>query len=135
VQSRLSRGSTRPTNQFSCSLFLLSPASWYTNPQTLALTDLLKIKNQINPIPEGYLAAMEEQKRRFEAEQKQALAAAKAAALAELDVDPDMADAVDEEPKGEHPAQVEAKEALAAASMVEVGENPEEIAIEDDEDE
>jgi hypothetical protein len=35
------------------------PASWYTNPQTLAFTSLLQIENRINPIPEGYLEVAE----------------------------------------------------------------------------
>ena len=32
-------------------------ASWYTNPQTLALCKLLDIENKINPAPPGFKAA------------------------------------------------------------------------------
>lgn len=76
---------------------------------------------------------MEEQKRRFEVDKKAALAAAKAQALAELDADSSTTDVIDEEPKGEHPAQVEEKEAVAAAADG-GGANPEEIFMHDDDE-
>ncbi|GAA6042229.1 hypothetical protein JCM8097_005106 [Rhodosporidiobolus ruineniae] len=117
--------------------------SWYTNPQTLALTSLLEIENKINPIPEGYLAHLAEQ----EAARKAALAEAKRAALAALDdEEPGQGGAegreLDEEPKGEHPDQVRRKEEVAAqhaeqaqkTTALSVTANPEEIAL-DDEDE
>ncbi|BGP45752.1 lariat debranching enzyme [Rhodotorula kratochvilovae] len=95
--------------------------SWYTNPQTLAFSALLGIKNRINPIPEGYLAALE-------AEKARALAAAKAEALAEVDA---AGEQVDEEPAGETAAQVVQKGEDVPAGQQ---ENPEEIAVDDDEE-
>lgn len=91
-------------------------ASWYTNPQTLAFTSLLQIENRINPIPEGYLAALE-------ADKKRALEEAKAEALREIEM---AGERVDEEPAGEKASEVAAKEAAGGAA------NPEEIAIDDD---
>lgn len=93
-------------------------ASWYTNPQTLAFTSLLQIENRINPIPEGYFAALE-------ADKKRALEEAKAEALREIEM---AGERVDEEPVGEKASKVAAKEAHAEAA------NPEEIAVDDDDD-
>ncbi|GAA5840451.1 hypothetical protein JCM11251_006564 [Rhodosporidiobolus azoricus] len=114
--------------------------SWYTNPQTLSITSLLQIENKINPIPEGYLAAMEAAK--VDEAKRQALEEAKAAALAEIELDAGGVgeEVVDEEPRGEHPDQVKRREEIveqrAAAEETAGGSggNPEEIAIEDDED-
>ncbi|GAA5865870.1 hypothetical protein JCM8547_005741 [Rhodosporidiobolus lusitaniae] len=100
--------------------------SWFTNPQTLALTALLQIENKINPVPEGYLEAMEQQR-------KAELAAAKAAALAELAAEGE-GEGGDEEPRGEHPAQVEEKERVAAAEQENQQGNPEEIVLDDDDE-
>ncbi|BGP13568.1 lariat debranching enzyme [Rhodosporidiobolus nylandii] len=107
--------------------------SWYTNPQTLSLTALLQIENKINPIPEGYLEALAAQKAEEEKAKKEALEEAKRAALADLD----LGGAVDEEPKGEHPAQTRRKEELAAHAQAEAQQkgNADEIQIEDEDDE
>ncbi|GAA5868706.1 hypothetical protein JCM1840_004363 [Sporobolomyces johnsonii] len=86
--------------------------SWYTNPQTLALTSLLGIKNLINPIPEGYLEALA-------AEQKRQLDEAKREALREVD---EAGERVDEEPEPAPEPELEGP-----------GGNPEEIPIEDEE--
>jgi len=34
-------------------IILQTSASWYTNPQTEALTQLLQIPNKVNPVPPG----------------------------------------------------------------------------------
>ncbi|GAA6003283.1 hypothetical protein JCM10207_001842 [Rhodosporidiobolus poonsookiae] len=134
--------------------------SWYTNPQTLSLTSLLQIENKINPIPAEYLAALEAQKAQqaqdaaqAAEEKKRLLAEAKRAALAELDGDGgegaeggavvesvELSEQADEEPRGEHPRQVREKERIAeehlhaAEAAAAAGGNPEEIAIEDDDE-
>ncbi|GAA5959437.1 hypothetical protein JCM21900_003753 [Sporobolomyces salmonicolor] len=88
--------------------------SWYTNPQTLALTSLLGIKNLINPIPEGYLEALA-------AEQKRQLDEAKREALRAVD---EAGERVDEEPE---------PESEGPGAVGESRGNPEEILIEDEE--
>ena len=110
----------------------LPPASWYTNPQTLAFTSLLQIENRINPIPEGYLEALEAEKRRE-------LEHAKAEALRQVEMAGERV--IDEEPVGEKVVDLvregagdgeELPAGLAAAAAVVA--NPEEIATDDDED-
>lgn len=36
---------------------MLSAASWYTNPQTEAFSEMLGIPNKINPVPAGFKEA------------------------------------------------------------------------------
>lgn len=104
--------------------------SWYTNPQTLAFTSLLQIENRINPIPEGYLEALEAEKRRE-------LERAKAEALRQVEM---AGERVDEEPVGEKVVDLVAgggagaEEELPAGLTAPVVANPEEIAIDDDDD-
>lgn len=35
-------------------MYARTSAAWYTNPQTIALTDLLGLENKINPFPPGF---------------------------------------------------------------------------------
>ncbi|GAA5905656.1 hypothetical protein JCM6882_008739 [Rhodosporidiobolus microsporus] len=140
-------GRTAPTEQEWDQQGRIRMPSWYTNPQTLALTALLQIENKINPIPEGYLAALEAAK--ADEAKRLALEAAKAAAMAELELEAGEggegpsagagAGVVDEEPRGEHPDQVRRREQIveehAREKEAQAGGNPEEIAIEDDDDE
>ncbi|GAA6049855.1 hypothetical protein JCM3770_004217 [Rhodotorula araucariae] len=117
---------TAPTQEEWEQRGMVQMPSWYTNPQTVAFASLLGIENRINPVPEGYLAALEADKAR-------ALAAAKAEALAEVDragerepePGPD-----DEEPRGETAAEV-----VARGDDVPAGQqaNPEEIVVDDEE--
>ncbi|KPV75708.1 uncharacterized protein RHOBADRAFT_52742 [Rhodotorula graminis WP1] len=113
---------TAPTQEEWEAQGMIQMPSWYTNPQTLAFAALLQIENKINPIPEGYLQALE-------AEKARALAAAKAEALAEVDR---AGDVVDEEPQGETAHEVVDKGEDVPAGQASV--NPEEIAIEDDDE-
>jgi lariat debranching enzyme len=112
----------------------LPPASWYTNPQTLAFTSLLQIENRINPIPEGYLEALEAEKRRE-------LERVKAEALRQVEMAGERV--IDEEPVGEKVVDLvregagggeELPAGLTAAAAPAMVANPEEIAIDDDED-
>ncbi|GAA5905107.1 RNA lariat debranching enzyme [Sporobolomyces salmoneus] len=106
--------------------------SWFTNPQTSAFSSMLGIENKINPIPEGYLEAMElAKKTREEAERKrlkEELEEAKREALREVEM---AGERIDEEPKGE-------EEPVADPSLMTGTEtetvNQDEIQIEDDED-
>ncbi|KAK4048773.1 lariat debranching enzyme [Microbotryomycetes sp. JL201] len=94
--------------------------SWYTNPQTEAFCKLVGIENQINPVPQEYKLA-----------QQQELARLKQEALKMVFDDDDVRDEetavvsldetklVDEEPKGE------------AAGMT----NPDELKIDDEDEE
>ena len=88
---------------------LARTASWYTNPQTEALCDLLSIPNQINPIPAGFKEAQAAAALATEAAQKaaalaaeeakkQALADARAEALKQVE---EAGTLIDEEPVGE----------------------------------
>ncbi|KAJ8295238.1 Lariat debranching enzyme [Rhodotorula toruloides] len=109
---------TAPTQEDWQKNGMIQMPSWYTNPQTLAFTSLLQIENRINPIPEGYLAALE-------ADKKRALEEAKAEALRDIEM---AGERVDEEPVGEKASEVAAKESNGDAA------NPEEIAIDEDDD-
>ncbi|GAA6000947.1 RNA lariat debranching enzyme [Rhodotorula paludigena] len=112
---------TAPTQEEWEAQGMIQMPSWYTNPQTLAFAELLSIENRINPIPEGYLAALE-------AEKKRALEEAKAEALREVEM---AGTRVDEEPAGETAVEVAQREHEAQALAD--GGNPEEIALDDDE--
>ncbi|GAA5883619.1 hypothetical protein JCM3774_001849 [Rhodotorula dairenensis] len=111
---------------------MIQMPSWYTNPQTLAFASLLQIENRINPVPEGYLEALEAQKRRE-------LELAKAEALREVEM---AGERIDEEPVGEKVADLIATAAsdqgTGAGETLPAGlaavANPEEIAIEDDDE-
>ncbi|GAA5978802.1 hypothetical protein JCM10908_004492 [Rhodotorula pacifica] len=110
---------------------MIQMPSWYTNPQTLAFASLLQIENRINPVPEGYLEALEAEKRRE-------LERAKAEALREVEM---AGERVDEEPAGEKAMDLVREgqsgaggEAVPAGLTGDPTANPEEIAINDDED-
>ncbi|GAA5844346.1 hypothetical protein JCM5353_008466 [Sporobolomyces roseus] len=90
--------------------------SWYTNPQTLALSSLLQIENKINPVPEGYAEAMALRKAENAERMKKELEEAKREALREVEM---AGERIDEEPP---------KEAEGI-------QNEDEIQIEDDDDE
>ncbi|GAA5969118.1 hypothetical protein JCM8115_007120 [Rhodotorula mucilaginosa] len=113
---------------------MIQMPSWYTNPQTLAFTSLLQIENRINPIPEGYLEALEAEKRRE-------LERVKAEALRQVEMAGERV--IDEEPVGEKVVDLvregagggeELPAGLTAAAAPAMVANPEEIAIDDDED-
>lgn len=92
-------------------LILRCTATWYTNPQTEALCELLGLENRINPVPPGF---------------KEAQAAAQAAALEAAK------EATAREDAEKQAALDEAKR--AALAMIEKP-NADEIAIDDDDDE
>ncbi|GEM09391.1 RNA lariat debranching enzyme [Rhodotorula toruloides] len=108
---------TAPTQEDWQKNGMIQMPSWYTNPQTLAFTALLQIENRINPIPTGYLAALE-------ADKKRALEEAKAEALREIEM---AGERIDEEPAEERANEGAAQEENGGGAA-----NPEEIAIDDE---
>ncbi|GAA5931830.1 RNA lariat debranching enzyme [Sporobolomyces koalae] len=98
--------------------------SWFTNPQTVAFSEMLEIENKINPIPAGYLEALAARKAEDAVRFKQELELAKQEALREIEM---AGERIDEEPTESIPVEGSVAEPVPA--------NADEIQIDDDDDE
>ncbi|KAM0792058.1 hypothetical protein ACM66B_004764 [Microbotryomycetes sp. NB124-2] len=110
--------------------------SWYTNPQTEAFCKLVDIENRINPVPQEYKLAQQQELARLkeealkmvfdgqdEDEYQVEVAAAAALVGEQKQNDVDENKIVDEGPKGE----------TLSVAAVPSGDNPDELVVDEDE--